>query len=255
MFDSVHRRPTDLARPIVLVSVRNAAEATAALVGGADVIDVKEPDNGALGRADRRTVLSVFDRVARHAPVTAAAGELNDLPPTRLADWLEANPAELVKVAFAGCGRLGWRSQLDELLACFDSPTRVVPTAYADWQAADAPPPGEVAAAAASLGCDWFLIDTFEKSAGEPANRSARQRLAGFVDAGQQLGLGIGIAGGLGVADVAWATRLGVDLIGFRGAACVGGRSGTVCAKRVRSLIDERNRLHEARFVSVPKKI
>ena len=33
----------------LLVSVRSAEEAAAALEGGADVIDAKDPDNGALG--------------------------------------------------------------------------------------------------------------------------------------------------------------------------------------------------------------
>ena len=37
----------------LLVSVRNASEARAAINGGADVIDIKEPDHGPLGMADR----------------------------------------------------------------------------------------------------------------------------------------------------------------------------------------------------------
>ena len=42
----------DRDRPGLLVSVRSADEAIAALAGGADVIDVKEPNRGALGAAD-----------------------------------------------------------------------------------------------------------------------------------------------------------------------------------------------------------
>ena len=43
---------TEAARPApgLLVSVRSAAEAATALAGGADLIDVKEPSRGPLGR-------------------------------------------------------------------------------------------------------------------------------------------------------------------------------------------------------------
>ena len=43
---------SDAVCPGLLVSVRSGAEAEAALAGGADLIDVKEPTRGALGRAD-----------------------------------------------------------------------------------------------------------------------------------------------------------------------------------------------------------
>ena len=65
--------------PGLLVSVRSAAEALAALAGGADVIDVKEPNQGSLGAADDDTISAVVRAVAGRAPVSAALGELVDL--------------------------------------------------------------------------------------------------------------------------------------------------------------------------------
>ena len=52
MSDQEHARPSiPLGRgPQLLVSVRNATEAAAAVLGGADILDVKEPANGPLGR-------------------------------------------------------------------------------------------------------------------------------------------------------------------------------------------------------------
>ncbi len=69
-------------RPLLLVSVRNAHEAHAALEGGADVIDIKEPSNGPLGRAsdaDIREVLQVVREISEQTPVSAACGEVCDL--------------------------------------------------------------------------------------------------------------------------------------------------------------------------------
>ena len=62
----------------LLVSVRSAAEAEAALAGGAALIDVKEPARGALGRADDAVIADVVRAVAGRAPVSAALGELRD---------------------------------------------------------------------------------------------------------------------------------------------------------------------------------
>ncbi|MEX0885938.1 MAG: (5-formylfuran-3-yl)methyl phosphate synthase, partial [Phycisphaeraceae bacterium] len=56
---SPHPRPASPDRPGLLVSVRNVAEARAAMAGGADVIDIKEPAAGALGAASPTTIQQV----------------------------------------------------------------------------------------------------------------------------------------------------------------------------------------------------
>src|SRR5262245_20705546 len=62
----------------LLVSVRDVAEVGPALEGGAALIDVKEPANGALGRASAEVCAQVVAAVAGRAPVSAALGELLD---------------------------------------------------------------------------------------------------------------------------------------------------------------------------------
>jgi uncharacterized protein (UPF0264 family) len=49
-------------RPQLLVSVRNAAEAQAALAGGCDILDIKEPSRGSLGMADAPTIAAIARR-------------------------------------------------------------------------------------------------------------------------------------------------------------------------------------------------
>src|ERR1700678_3944537 len=67
--------------PALLVSVRAVEEAAAALAGGADLIDVKEPNRGSLGRADDAVIAAVVAIVAGRRPVSAAMGELRDRGP------------------------------------------------------------------------------------------------------------------------------------------------------------------------------
>ena len=68
----------------LLVSVRSASEALAALEGGAAVIDVKEPDRGPLGRADASVWSEVRAAVPYGTPVSVALGELTE--------WVDGRP-------------------------------------------------------------------------------------------------------------------------------------------------------------------
>jgi hypothetical protein len=57
-----------------------------------------------------------------------------------------------------------------------------------------------------------------------------------WIAAAHAAGLSAGLAGSLRGADFSVARALGADLVGVRGAACIGGRSGRVSAVRVSGL-------------------
>src|SRR5437899_1595244 len=62
----------------LLVSVTCAAEASAALAGGADLIDAKDPRAGALGAVSAEVLREIYAAVAGQRPVTAALGDAGD---------------------------------------------------------------------------------------------------------------------------------------------------------------------------------
>src|SRR4051812_49007094 len=71
--------------PKLLVSVRNVSEAQAAVGGGCDLLDVKEPARGPLGMADRRVIAEVAQFAAgaqtdRPLECSVALGEVDELP-------------------------------------------------------------------------------------------------------------------------------------------------------------------------------
>src|SRR5260370_35134030 len=68
-----HRRPEGQMTQL-LVSVRSAAEAGAALEGGSGMIDVKEPASGPLGTAPVAVTADVLCPVSGRVPVSQAAG-------------------------------------------------------------------------------------------------------------------------------------------------------------------------------------
>src|SRR5438128_7219254 len=59
----------------LLVSVADAPEARAALLGGADVIDAKDPRGGALGAVRPERLRTLCDAVGTGRPLSAALGD------------------------------------------------------------------------------------------------------------------------------------------------------------------------------------
>src|SRR5439155_24791233 len=87
----------------LLVSVASAAEASAALAGGADVIDAKDPKAGALGAVSVEVLRDIEAAVAGARPVSAALGEASDAPTIECAArTFAAAGVSFVKVGFAG---------------------------------------------------------------------------------------------------------------------------------------------------------
>jgi len=218
--------------PKLLVSVRDAAEARAALQGGADLIDVKEPDRGPLGAADAATIDAV---VAEAQPVltSAALGELGE--GRSLAGV--AHAPDFAKFGLAGCAAddawpLRWQRAILELPAR----TKPVAVGYADWSAAAAPPPAEIVAAARELSCAAILIDTHDKQAGTLLDCWTLDEIAQLLSAAREAQMLAVVAGGLTASDLARVAPLGPDYVGVRGAACRGGRSGMLDAVLVARL-------------------
>lgn len=229
--DLDQRLATD-ARVGLLVSVRNADEASAALAGGADVIDVKEPADGPLGRADAESIGAVVARVAGRAPVTAAWGELAE--PARQ----NGVPGSLaaVKVGLAGADSAGWESDLRAFAKPLPPATQLVPVAYADAAAAESPAPDRVLDAAVALGCRWLVIDTFDKQGPSSVAGDRSVAIRVLVERATDAGVSTVLAGRLGTDDLANAVACGPALVGVRGAACDGGRGGAVSTARVQSI-------------------
>lgn len=229
----------------LLVSVRDAVEAAAALEGGATVVDVKEPARGSLGMADPKVAAAVAAVVGRRAPWTLACGELRDGVEAihdhvrRVVGLLPAGvePPFAAKAGPAGVGAAGWRERLVAFGRGLPSGVAPVAVAYGDWERAAAPAADDVIAAAAAAGFRLLLIDTWDKS-GPPlvADAETARRVAGWVGRARAAGMQVVLAGSLTAATLRAAVASRPDLIAVRTAACTGGRLGRVCGKRVADL-------------------
>src|SRR5207302_6104293 len=84
----------------LLVSVRGSVEARAAVAGGADVIDAKDPARGPLGPVRRDRLAAIRRAVGAARPVSAALGDAGDAAMVAAA----ASAAAAAGVAFVKLG-------------------------------------------------------------------------------------------------------------------------------------------------------
>jgi (5-formylfuran-3-yl)methyl phosphate synthase len=223
----------------LLVSVRNAAEALAALRGGADWIDLKEPSRGALGAVDAATARNVVQSVAGRAPISAAAGELLDWPAGPARELLTVRGVALLKLGLSACRDCDWQTRLRDAQREFTAvDVQLVAVIYADHERADSPPPGEIAAFAAEAECPWVLVDTFDKAGGAVGDHFLAADLQALLQSVRKSGRRTVVAGSLTGETIAALPAELVDMVAVRGAACEGGRDGAVCQRRVAGLRD-----------------
>ena len=148
----------------LLVSVADAREARVAVQAGVDIVDVKNPAEGSLGAPAPGVIARVRDTVPPERPVSAAIGDLPNLPGTAALAALGAarSGAAYVKVGLWGT------STEEEAVAvlravreALDGDATVIAAAYADADRVPSRPlpPGAVVAAARRAQAGGCLVD------------------------------------------------------------------------------------------------
>ena len=214
----------------LLVSVRSADEALAAIRGGADLIDVKEPDRGSLGKADDETIEHIAQALDGGVVMSAAMGELKDASTSDPIGY----PLEYLKWGLAGCREWPWR---ERLLKLRDSNySTVVPTAYADAIRAKAPPLAEVVDFVRKNSFPVLLIDTWSKDGQNLLSWIDELSLRSLVAELRSGSVAVALAGSLSFHDIPMLQRIEPEWVAVRGAVCRGGqRTGLVEEQLVRS--------------------
>ncbi len=218
----------------LLVSVRSALEAEAALQGGADIIDVKEPMNGPLGRSDISTISAVTGFVQGRVPVSAALGELAES-----ADLRPLSNLHFVKWGLAQSGSR-WRERLLEVggrWTGINQKLHLVAVAYADWRQAQSPAPNDVLAFVRDNRWAVLLVDTFTKGEKTLLDWMSQEEIKRMCGQCRDHRIKIALAGSLGREEISILLPLRPDIFAVRGAVCRGkDRAGNLDPTLVREL-------------------
>ena len=237
-----------LTQPGLLVSVRNLNEARAAIAGGADWIDLKDPQAGALGAVDTHTARQISQSIGGLCPLSAALGELADWPGSDSRSLLDVTELSFLKLGLAGmeadvrwqeCWRTAQR-------AIADAGKSLVAVIYADWQRAAAPPPEQILSLTRESNARYLLIDTFDKNSPGTATQWGPAETERIVSVAKRQGLQVVVAGKVTSEDLTQFPIRIIDLIAVRSAVCRGSRTSEVDAHRVAYLKNRLMQLHQS---------
>lgn len=210
----------------MLASVASLTETRQALDLGADILDLKDPTQGALGAWPRALLAQAVHLVAGRVPVSATVGDL-PMEPTLLLAAAHATAAtgvDIVKLGFfAGAEP---RAIARALAPAARDGIHLVAVLMADQR-----PDLELVPVLAEAGFLGVMLDTADKRGGGLRQHLSEPELASFVAAGRAQGLLSGLAGSLTLADVAPLGRLRPSYLGFRGALCGGQRTAGLDGK------------------------
>ncbi|MFQ5832632.1 MAG: (5-formylfuran-3-yl)methyl phosphate synthase [Candidatus Thorarchaeota archaeon] len=228
----------------LLVSPTDEKDAIEAVKGGADIIDVKDPSAGSLGAASPGLIRLVKEAVGDSIPVSAAIGDVPNLPGTIAQAALGASMAgaDFVKV-----GLYGTRSHDDarkllesvvHALEEFNRDSIAVAALYADHARAGTINPLDLPRIAEGINVGVVMVDTAIKDGMNLFDFMSIEGVAKFVEVSREQNFQVALAGSLSGESFKKATLLGPDIVGVRTAALSGGNrdSGRVDSELVTRL-------------------
>ncbi|MGZ5050599.1 MAG: (5-formylfuran-3-yl)methyl phosphate synthase [Methylobacter sp.] len=226
----------------MLASVNSVTEALQALSANVDIIDLKQPEQGALGALNIQLVKTIVDEIGGRRPVSATVGDL-PMQPEIVYQAIKAmaeTGVDYVKIGFFPGG--DWRGTLAKL-ATLPPTAKLIAVLFADTK----PDFGIIDSLATFKG---VMLDTMNKSHGSLTQIMAPNDIARFVKAAKNRSLLCGLAGSLRRDDIAELIPLNPDYLGFRGALCQDrNRSGQLDSSAMLKIKQTIERLQQPAYI------
>ncbi len=197
----------------LLASVTDPEEALLAAQAGVDLIDLKNPREGALGALPARHIQNIAKAIEGHC-LSATIGDL-PLHPEEISAAVQATGelgVDYVKIGLFPGG------DLEEVLTALKPLTKrfsLVAVLFADYLIAL-----PLIETLAETGFKGVMLDTAHKEKGSLTHIRHLDFLRRFITLAQHHGLLTGLAGSLKLEDIPRLLPLAPDYLGFRGALC-----------------------------------
>jgi (5-formylfuran-3-yl)methyl phosphate synthase len=208
----------------LMISVISETEASQAILGGADLLDVKNPAEGSLGAQFPHVIRAITNLSIGKAQVSAAIGDMPNLPGTAA---LAALGAASCGVDYVKVGLYGAKNEKEAItllrevkLAVDGYKTSVIAALYADFQRAGTLDPESLPELAATAGVNGCLIDTAVKDGSTLFDFISPIKLRQLAEQAHKSGLIFGAAGTLKEKDLPLVLESGADVVGVRTTVC-----------------------------------
>ena len=199
-----------------LASVQSVEEAQTLLMNLPDILDMKDPAQGALGALSVDEVSNIVDLVAGTCLTSATVGDLPmnaDLIMQAIRDMADSG-VNYVKVGlFPDCRLTECLSEMSTMIGQLNVP--VIAVIFADKM-----PGKDVIPLLKSSGFHGVMVDTASKNGRHLLDYWDELSLTEFVETAREYKLLCGLAGALRFEDIALLQPIGADYLGFRSALC-----------------------------------
>lgn len=202
----------------LLTSVKNVEEAMLALYAGVNLIDLKDPYEGALGALDVEVVTQIIDKLSEYRQPTvllsATVGEKHETVSELVSDVVtyRALGVDIIKVAISDLLKLN--DGLDKMEKIINDGVKMVAVFFAE-DAIDL----TVLKKLAAIGFYGAMIDTRIKEH-SMVDVMASDELSRFVSICTKNALKSGLAGSVNETHIAMLTEHRPDFVGMRGGLC-----------------------------------
>ncbi|MBI5253359.1 MAG: (5-formylfuran-3-yl)methyl phosphate synthase [Euryarchaeota archaeon] len=224
----------------LLVSPKSVEEAKAAIKGGADIIDVKNPKEGSLGANFPWVIKEIKDILPSGIELSAALGDLNFKPGTAsLAAYGAVSlGVDYIKAGFLTAEKKEARELANKISnAVRNFNAKVVLAGYADYKEIGSISPFILPEVAGEEGAHVVMIDTARKEGRGLLDYLNVGELEKFIQLAHEHELKAALAGSLKIKDIKLLKDTDADIIGVRSLVCIGDRiNGRISAKKVREL-------------------
>lgn len=199
----------------MLASVCNLDETKLVQDVGVDIIDLKNPSEGALGALDFTVIEEIATYVNGITPLSATIGNLpfqaHVIEP--VIRRMAGTGVDIIKVGLFG--EIDQAAELQLLSRLSRQGVRIVLVLFAEKYQQDYDFEN-----LASTGITGVMLDTMDKHSGSLRYKMTESSLQQFVSSAKFHELLCGLAGSLCAADIAPLLALHPDYLGFRGGLC-----------------------------------
>jgi uncharacterized protein (UPF0264 family) len=224
----------------------NEKEALEAIAGGAHIIDVKNPKEGALGANYPWIIKRIKEVTPKTLEVSCTIGEVGNFPGSVS---LAALGAASLGVDYIKVGLHGIKTPKEAIFLLqyvrraakeFNPKIKIAVAGYADAKKIGTIDPLLIPEIANKAQVDVAMLDTSIKDGKNLFDYLTIEQLQRFVDLTHGFGLVTALAGSLRKQDLPLVYSLGTDIAGLRGAACTNSNrvTGQITRKLVSELVD-----------------
>ncbi len=198
----------------MLASINSLQEARLIENIAIDIIDLKQPAQGALGALPTATIRQIVELIAPNNTISATIGDL-PMQPDIILDAIKTignTSVDYVKMGFFPADDY---SAVLSALAEISQQYRLIAVLFADTQ-----PDLSIIQPLAEAGFKGVMLDTMDKNRGSLTDVMSMENIRQFVQQARQNSLLTGLAGSLREHHIETLLSLKPDYLGFRGALC-----------------------------------